>query len=113
LADSIPDDQSVWIETAKGSVVLLGCAHAGVINTLDYISQLTRGKPICAVIGGMHLSASGTDRLVATYRALKDYEPAILAPCHCTGDDASGFFKRRLPESWRECMAGSWFEFAL
>ena len=54
-ADPLPDDQALYIETTTGLVVVLGCAHAGVVNTLDYIAELTGENRICAVMGGMHL----------------------------------------------------------
>jgi uncharacterized protein with ATP-grasp and redox domains len=51
----LSDDQAIFFKSTRGLVVLLGCAHAGVINTLRYVRHLTAGRPIHAVLGGMHL----------------------------------------------------------
>ena len=53
--DPLLDDQALFFDTADGLVVLLGCAHSGVVNTLEYIRHLTGGRPIHTVLGGMHL----------------------------------------------------------
>jgi 7,8-dihydropterin-6-yl-methyl-4-(beta-D-ribofuranosyl)aminobenzene 5'-phosphate synthase len=91
-ADLLTDDQALLLETAKGLVVVLGCAHAGLINTLEYAGQLT-GLPIYAVIGGMHLRAASENRIEKTMEALQKYHPEIVAPCHCTGDWAVKLLK--------------------
>jgi 7,8-dihydropterin-6-yl-methyl-4-(beta-D-ribofuranosyl)aminobenzene 5'-phosphate synthase len=87
-ADPIPDDQALWIETPDGPVVVLGCAHAGVVNTLDYLAVLLGATHFYAVVGGMHLLHANEERLHKTVRALKRYGVEILAPCHCTGTAA-------------------------
>lgn len=112
-ADEIMDDQALWIDTEKGSVVLLGCAHAGTINTLDYIRDLTAGRPVHAVLGGMHLKSASEERMTATIRALRRYEIDLLAPCHCTGEGATSTLKEAFPHSFTDCAAGSRFCFPL
>ena len=64
--DPVIDDQAMFFETAKGLVVLLGCAHAGVINTLKHIQAATGQAHIHAVLGGMHLLAAGERRMTET-----------------------------------------------
>ena len=64
--DLIHDDQALWLESKSGIVVLLGCAHAGVVNTLNYIVELTGETSIHAVIGGMHLLRAQRPRLDGT-----------------------------------------------
>jgi 7,8-dihydropterin-6-yl-methyl-4-(beta-D-ribofuranosyl)aminobenzene 5'-phosphate synthase len=56
--DPIDDDLALWIETTRGLVVCVGCCHAGLINTLDYICRLTGIDTIAAVIGGFHMMQS-------------------------------------------------------
>jgi 7,8-dihydropterin-6-yl-methyl-4-(beta-D-ribofuranosyl)aminobenzene 5'-phosphate synthase len=87
--DPLEDDQSVFIDTADGTVVLLGCAHSGVINTLHYIRQLTDNRPIHTVIGGMHLVGSSSRRIERTIEELKQLGIRRLAPAHCTGMPAT------------------------
>ena len=104
--DMIPDDQALWIQTPSGPVVLLGCAHAGVVNTLDYISQLTGARTFHAVIGGMHLGKAGPERLAATAEALRRYEVSIVGPMHCTGAQAATFLAEHLSIRVQPCGAG-------
>jgi len=83
--DGLLDDQSLFIESSKGLIVVFGCAHAGVINTLDYISKLTGEKNIYAVMGGMHLLNANLARIAKTIEAFKKYQVRIIVPLHCTG----------------------------
>lgn len=86
--DPLADDLALALTTAEGLVVLLGCAHAGVINTLDYLRGLTPGLPLAAVIGGMHLGGASDERIAWTVRELRRHAPARLVPGHCTGERA-------------------------
>jgi 7,8-dihydropterin-6-yl-methyl-4-(beta-D-ribofuranosyl)aminobenzene 5'-phosphate synthase len=105
--DALPDDQALYIETPKGLIVLLGCGHSGVINTLDYIQQISEGKSIYAVMGGMHLLRAPTKRLVFTGDSLEGMGIRYLAPNHCTGLDAVCYFKNRFPDSFHDSMVGT------
>jgi 7,8-dihydropterin-6-yl-methyl-4-(beta-D-ribofuranosyl)aminobenzene 5'-phosphate synthase len=109
--DAIPDDQAVWVDTEKGIAVLLGCAHAGVANTLDYVAELTRVASIHAIIGGMHLGDASKARLRATADGLRRYNVQLVAPCHCSGSRAVEFLAREFPEKVRNCAAGARFSF--
>jgi len=111
VPDVIADDQALWIECREGTVVLLGCGHAGVINTLDYVQKLTRGKRIHAVIGGMHLLEAKPDRIEATIRELLRFSPELVVPCHCTGDQTLGFLKDGLGDRLVSGGAGAQFRF--
>lgn len=95
-SDPLVDDQALYIETLQGVVVLLGCGHSGVINTLEYVQALTGGKPIHAVIGGMHLLNASAERLTFTADALDNLSITHLAPNHCTGVHAICYFQNRL-----------------
>lgn len=89
IRDPFLDDQALFLHTHGGVVVLLGCAHAGVINTLDHIHDLTRGAPLLAVLGGMHLRSASEESIQWTTRHLHRLHPSKLVPMHCTGDGAS------------------------
>jgi 7,8-dihydropterin-6-yl-methyl-4-(beta-D-ribofuranosyl)aminobenzene 5'-phosphate synthase len=93
--DPLVDDQAAFVETRAGAVVLLGCAHAGVVNTLRQVESLTAG-PVHAVIGGMHLAAADPQRVEATVRALVDRDVRRVVPCHCTGLAATAALTREL-----------------
>jgi len=105
--DALPDDQALYIETPKGLIVLLGCGHSGVINTLDYIQQISGGKSIYAVMGGMHLLRASTKRLAFTGDSLERIGVQYLAPNHCTGLDAVCYFKNRFPDTFYASMTGT------
>ena len=107
--DPLPDDQALYIETPAGIVVVLGCAHAGVINTLDYVAQLTGRARIHAVLGGMHLMQATAQRLEATVAALKRYGIRKIGASHCTGTRATSYLWSQLPGECFECCAGSVF----
>jgi len=107
--DPITDDQAIWMETGAGIVVLLGCAHSGVVNTLDYISELARVRQFHAVIGGMHLLNASRERIEATAEALMRYHVRLVAPCHCTGDAVVPLLAERFPAGYVRAGAGSRF----
>jgi len=91
--DELLDDQSLFIESAKGLIVVFGCAHSGVVNTLDYIRKSTGQNKIYAVIGGMHLANASQIRIANTIEAFKRYEIQQIVPLHCTGQSAVDNFK--------------------
>lgn len=87
--DQFKDDQALFIETKEGIVVLLGCSHSGVVNTLKYIKKLTDGQRIAAIIGGMHLINADLDRIDFIIDYLQKLDFDLLAPLHCTGFKAA------------------------
>ncbi len=109
--DHLSDDQALYIESCQGLVVLLGCGHSGVINTLEYIHELTDGKPIHAVIGGMHLLRASEERLAFTADKLEQMNIDYLAPNHCTGLQAVCYFKHRFLQSFHESRVGDQHRF--
>ena len=84
--DHLPDDQSIFFEGDEGTVVLLGCAHSGVINTLQHVSQLTNERPIQAVIGGMHLVDASQERIYQTIEGLAAVGSQASCPSPLHGD---------------------------
>ncbi len=104
--DGIPDDLSLWIETPAGLVVCLGCCHAGVINTLRRICDVSRDNRIIALLGGMHLLHASEARLERTAEALKEYAIRCVIPCHCTGDAACAYLAERLGSPVQPGYAG-------
>jgi 7,8-dihydropterin-6-yl-methyl-4-(beta-D-ribofuranosyl)aminobenzene 5'-phosphate synthase len=110
VSDRLSDDQALFAETPGGLVVVLGCAHAGTINTLDYISQITGRDKIRAVLGGMHLLQASRDRLEATAAALERYDVQLIGANHCTGLNA-------IAHLWRlgrsiDCRVGTRLQFS-
>ncbi|MCP4640392.1 MAG: MBL fold metallo-hydrolase [bacterium] len=111
--DTIPDDQSMWLETDQGLVVLLSCAHAGVANTLDYIIEIAGTDRIHAILGGMHLAGADDGRVKKTLEALVAYEPDVIGPCHCTGEAAITTIATRFPGVYVPCATGTTFTFSV
>ena len=83
--DKLLDDQALIINTEPGLVVILGCAHRGVINTLYHAQQLTGVKPIHTVLGGCHLIDASEEGIWLTIAALKELGVQNLGVSHCTG----------------------------
>jgi len=111
--DPLVDDQAVFFDSKQGTVVLLGCAHAGVINTLHYVRQLTDGRPIHAVLGGMHLVGASAQRLKRTSDELRKMKIDCLGPAHCTGRAATAALWDVLPGQCIPCYVGTQVEFDL
>jgi 7,8-dihydropterin-6-yl-methyl-4-(beta-D-ribofuranosyl)aminobenzene 5'-phosphate synthase len=111
--DRLLDDQALFFDTNQGIVVLLGCAHAGVINTLQYIRNLNGDRSIHAVLGGMHLGQASADRLRTTIRELGQFDMQMLAPGHCTGAASTAALWHAYPDLCVSCHAGSQFEFEI
>ncbi|NLE58833.1 MAG: MBL fold metallo-hydrolase [Planctomycetes bacterium] len=105
--DPVIDDQAMFFETAKGLVVLLGCAHAGVINTLKHIQAATGQAHIHAVLGGMHLLAAGERRMTETVKQLSSMNIERVGLSHCTGFAAMARLHRELPDRCFHCVTGT------
>ena len=110
IPDPIDDDQALFIDTDHGVVVILGCAHAGVVNTLDYVLGLLEDRKIHAVIGGMHLLGVGPDRLSETLAAFQNMNIQVIAPGHCTGPNAIRIFTDTLSNRCVPCSTGTVIE---
>jgi 7,8-dihydropterin-6-yl-methyl-4-(beta-D-ribofuranosyl)aminobenzene 5'-phosphate synthase len=111
--DPLLDDQSLFFNTSEGVVVVLGCAHAGVINTLDHVARLTGKDRIHTVLGGMHLENASPRRLQETFAALRRYDIQRLGPAHCTGWRVVARFQQEFPAHCFQCAAGSRFTWAV
>jgi 7,8-dihydropterin-6-yl-methyl-4-(beta-D-ribofuranosyl)aminobenzene 5'-phosphate synthase len=83
--DPLMDDQALFFDTREGLVVIAGCAHAGVVNTVDYIRQISGGRPICAIMGGLHLLNASETRMKLTLAAFRRWDVRRIAAGHCTG----------------------------
>jgi len=110
-ADPLSDDQAAFVETPAGTVVILGCAHAGVINTLRHVQTLTNNRSIHAVIGGMHLINASPERMDKTITELHRLDVRRLLPCHCTGFAAVDRLWNEFPGRCAICPAGAVVEF--
>ena len=87
--DPLWDDQAIFLKSAKGLIIILGCAHRGVINTIRHAQKLTGIEPVHAVIGGTHLVSASPQRLDLTIAELTSSGVQKLGVSHCTGLPAS------------------------
>jgi 7,8-dihydropterin-6-yl-methyl-4-(beta-D-ribofuranosyl)aminobenzene 5'-phosphate synthase len=85
VEDNIPEDQALVFDTDQGLVVLVGCAHAGIINTLEYARSIVRPARIHAIIGGVHLFAASDETLAWTAGKLGGFGVDNFLGAHCTG----------------------------
>lgn len=106
LPDATPDDQSLIINTARGLVILLGCCHAGVVNTLEHVAACCGSRDVYAVIGGTHLGFCSPEQLDKSIAALKKSGISKLAVSHCTGFAASARLCREMPQEFQLAMVG-------
>lgn len=83
--DKLADDLGIIIKTDQGLVLLLGCAHRGIVNTLLHAQKVTGIKEIYAVIGGTHLISADKEQMQSTIQALKGFNIKKLGASHCTG----------------------------
>jgi 7,8-dihydropterin-6-yl-methyl-4-(beta-D-ribofuranosyl)aminobenzene 5'-phosphate synthase len=105
----IHDDQAIVINVKdKGLVVLTGCGHAGVVNTLKCARELTGVQQIHAVIGGLHLTGPIFEPIIApTVSALKEFNPTIIVPQHCTGWKATHLIAREFADAFTPNSVGT------
>lgn len=111
ITDFIDDDLALWIREDDGLIVCVGCAHAGLVNTLNYIRSLNDGLRIRAVIGGFHLLNANQQRLDETMAALRKLEPDTVIPCHCTGETAVALLREQLGNRVSPGVAGMTYQF--
>ena len=108
--DKLLDDLSLIINTERGLVVVLGCAHRGMVNTLYHAQQLTGVKTIHAVLGGAHLISASKKRIRLTIAALKELGVQRLGLCHCTSLPAMSLLAQEFGDKFFFNIAGTIFE---
>ena len=107
--DPIKDDQALVMHLKdKGLVVVSGCSHAGIVNTVRYAKKLTGVARVHAILGGFHLSGAFFEKIVdKTIDELKALSPVVVVPMHCTGRKAMEQFSREFPSSFVLNSVGS------
>ena len=111
--DEIPDDQSLIISNSKEMLIVLGCCHSGIINTIDYAKKLMPDKSLKAVIGGMHLIAADNKRINAMLEYLKKIDNLGIYHGHCTGLKAGCILNESFPAKAHFISAGETYKFIL
>ena len=111
VPDPFLDDQSLVIPTALGLIIVFGCAHAGMINTIRKAQEITGQEQVHALLGGTHLGFHTPERLEASIRALKEIDPQMVAVSHCTGLRPAARLMQEFGDRFVFASAGGRFDF--
>ena len=107
LEDTIPEDQSLFFDTENGIVLVSGCGHAGLINTLEYINKIIPNRPIYKIIGGFHLLKLNEDKLEWTAKKMEEFGVKFFVGAHCTGLNSTYSIRKFLNLSSKNALVGS------
>lgn len=111
--DDFRGEQSVICNVKeKGLVVISGCAHTGIINTVRYAQKITGIDKVHAVIGGFHLVNADTEIIRQTIADMQAIGPDYIIPVHCTGFEAMTAFRDAMPEQFILNTAGTRYSFS-
>jgi len=107
VRDQVLEDQALFINIEKrGLLAFVGCAHAGIVNTLDHALLVTGAEKLYGFIGGTHLINPKEHRLNETIKRLKDYDLKLMAPSHCTGYKSMAILNQTFPDRFVLNYAG-------
>ncbi len=106
VQDPLMDDLSLVVDTPSGLVVVLGCAHAGLINILSHVQKNLPGKKIHTVMGGTHLGFAEDTQFHQTLKELEAFEIKRLGASHCTGLSNSARLASRLGDRFFNASVG-------
>jgi len=107
VRDQVLDDQALFINIErKGVLVLSGCAHAGIINTLQSALNTAKAKKLYGFIGGTHLISPKENRLRETLKQLKEFDLQLVSPAHCTGHKSIAMISQAFPKAFVLNYAG-------
>jgi 7,8-dihydropterin-6-yl-methyl-4-(beta-D-ribofuranosyl)aminobenzene 5'-phosphate synthase len=112
--DAIEDDTSIVMNLKdKGLVILSGCAHAGIVNTVRYAMAVTGIDKVHVIMGGFHLSGPFFEPIIdRTTEEIKKISPTFIIPTHCTGRKAIMAMEKQMPDQFILNMAGTKLTFA-
>jgi 7,8-dihydropterin-6-yl-methyl-4-(beta-D-ribofuranosyl)aminobenzene 5'-phosphate synthase len=112
--DPIEDDTSLVTNLrGKGLIILSGCAHSGIVNTVRYAREITGVEAVHAVMGGFHLGGPLFEPIIEeTTEELKKADPAYIIPTHCTGRKAIAHMEKEMPDRFILNMSGTRLTFA-
>lgn len=111
--DPVEDDTAVVMNLkGKGLIVLSGCAHSGIVNTVAYAKKVTGVDQVHVIMGGFHLSGPLFEPIIdRTTEEIKKFRPSYVAPCHCTGRNAIMRMEREMPDEFILNMSGTTLTF--
>lgn len=107
VEDTIPEDQSLVLNTPKGLVIVTGCGHAGIVNILTYATASYVNAPVYSIVGGLHLFNASDDQVNWTADEFKQFKVANLLGAHCTGIEAVYRLRSRAGMSRKSAVVGT------
>ncbi len=107
VEDTIPEDQSLILNTANGLVMVTGCGHAGVINILTFAQKEFPNTPVYAVVGGVHLFSATDEQIDWTADKLKGFGLSYFVGAHCTGIQSVYQIRQRLGLPRKSAVVGA------
>ncbi len=108
MEDYMPDDQALFVRVKGGGlVVVTGCAHAGLINTIKQAQRVVGSSGVHAVVGGFHLAGASAGRINATIEELQKAGVKVVMPCHCTGKKAIKKFSKVFGKKCNQLRTGN------
>ena len=107
VEDVVPEDQSLFFDTENGIVLISGCGHAGLANTLDYVQKIIPGRPIYKIIGGFHLLKLSNDKLEWTAGKMREARVKYFVGAHCTGLNSTYSIRNFLGLTSESALVGS------
>lgn len=105
--DTVPDDQSIVLNTPKGLVVITGCGHAGIVNILTDAENQYRNAPVYVVLGGLHLFAATDEQVNWTAEKMKNFGVSYLVGAHCTGIESLYRLRERMGLTRKTAVVGA------
>jgi 7,8-dihydropterin-6-yl-methyl-4-(beta-D-ribofuranosyl)aminobenzene 5'-phosphate synthase len=110
--DTFPGEQALFFKVkGKGLVVLSGCAHAGIVNTVRQAQKSAGTEQVHAIMGGFHLINAKPEIIQSTVADIKAMQPDLIVPAHCTGFEAVVAFSREMPGAFVLNTAGTRYTF--
>jgi 7,8-dihydropterin-6-yl-methyl-4-(beta-D-ribofuranosyl)aminobenzene 5'-phosphate synthase len=105
--DNVPEDMSLVVVSPKGLVLVVGCGHAGMVNTLEHAVKQTGESRVHAAIGGFHLFRASEETLAWTAQRLAPMHVAYFVGAHCTGIEATYRLRSLLGLDRRTAVVGA------
>lgn len=110
--DDLEEDQAIVIHVKdRGLIVLSGCAHSGIVNTVHYARQISGVDKVFAILGGFHLARANDEEIERTVQEIKAFNPRVVIPCHCTGLRAMCRFSMEFVDEFNEGVVGATYNF--
>ena len=111
--DDFRGEQALFcLVKGRGLVVLSGCAHVGIINTVRQVQRISGIRKIHAVMGGFHLVHAKPQTIRKTVADIREMEPDFIAPAHCSGFEATVAFSKKMPNEFNLNTAGTRYTFS-